>query len=165
MGQSAETFSRNGFTPFDEWTEVGAPGRRRRWYDDKDGTLAVLIASASDVDDLIPTLVAFQIEWNKLHAALTTAGADVIETSTPLTLASVCGGLEDDWLQLHEAWGARFSARLTEDRRAHGCRFEGADVGGTQVGYARVTRRWWQQVTGVNAQRRPFGSAGIFCEQ
>ena len=62
MGQSAEVFAQRGFRPFSEWTEVSAPGRRRRWYDDGDGTLAVLIASASDVDDLIPTMVALQIE-------------------------------------------------------------------------------------------------------
>jgi hypothetical protein len=30
--------------------------------------MAVLLASASDLDDLIPTLVAYQIEWNKLRA-------------------------------------------------------------------------------------------------
>ena len=38
------------------------------------GTLAVLLASASDVDDLIPTLVAFQIEWNKLRVRQRAAG-------------------------------------------------------------------------------------------
>jgi hypothetical protein len=70
MGQSAEVFAQRGFQPFAEWTEVSAPGRRRRWYDDGDGTLAVLIASASDVDDLVPTMVALQIELNKLRVAL-----------------------------------------------------------------------------------------------
>ena len=49
-------------------TEVEAPARRRRWYEGTDGTLAVLLAGASDVDDLVPTLVAYQIEWNKLPA-------------------------------------------------------------------------------------------------
>ena len=74
MGQSAEVFAQRGFRPFSEWTEVSAPGRRRRWYDDGDGTLAVLIASASDVDDLIPTMVALQIELNKLRVALDRLG-------------------------------------------------------------------------------------------
>ena len=50
------------------------PARRRRWYDSGDGTHAMLIASASDVDDLIPTLVAFQIEWNKLRVRQRAAG-------------------------------------------------------------------------------------------
>src|SRR5450631_4527434 len=78
MGQSAEVFAQRGFSPFSEWTEVSAPGRRRRWYDDGDGTLAVLIASASDVDDLVPTMVALQIEVNKLRVALRGAGIERI---------------------------------------------------------------------------------------
>ncbi|MBK9942884.1 MAG: hypothetical protein IPP13_14840 [Kouleothrix sp.] len=37
-------------------------GRRRKMFFDGRDTLAVLVASPSDVDDLIPILVAFQIE-------------------------------------------------------------------------------------------------------
>src|ERR687894_927127 len=70
MGQEAEIFSRHGIGPLDDWTPLEAPARRRRWYDDGKGTMAVLLASASDLDDLIPTLVAYQIEWNKLRASL-----------------------------------------------------------------------------------------------
>src|SRR5919106_6055740 len=66
MGQEAEVFARNGIVIV-EWNEADAPARRRRWYDSGGGVHAVLLASASDVDDLIPTLVAFQIEWNKLN--------------------------------------------------------------------------------------------------
>ena len=67
MGQEAEVFARHGIGPLEDWTPLEAPARRRRWYDDGNGTMAVLLASASDLDDLIPTLVAFQIEWNKLR--------------------------------------------------------------------------------------------------
>ena len=126
MGQSAEVFAQRGFRPFNEWTEVSAPGRRRRWYDDGDGTLAVLIASATDVDDLI----------------------EHVEEATPGELAAACGGLEDDWLQLYEIWAASFGARLAQVAE-HGMALRVRMLGGTQVGYARVTRRWWQQVTGL----------------
>ena len=34
----------------------------------------MLLASASDVDDLVPTLVAFQIEWNKMRVRQRAAG-------------------------------------------------------------------------------------------
>ena len=37
---------------------------------DGTGTLAAYIASRSDIDDLIPILVTYQIEWNKLHLLL-----------------------------------------------------------------------------------------------
>ena len=148
MGQSAEVFAQRGFRPFSEWTEVSAPGRRRRWYDDGDGTLAVLIASASDVDDLIPTMVALQIEANKLRVALHGAGIERIEDATPGEAATACGGREDDWLQLYEIWGAAFGPRLAEIAKK-GMALRVRMLGGTQVGYARVTRRWWQQVTGL----------------
>jgi hypothetical protein len=148
MGQSAEVFSQRGFSPFSEWTEVSAPGRRRRWYDDGDGTLAVLIASASDVDDLVPTMVALQIEVNKLGVALRGTGIELLETATPGELATACGGREDDWLQLWELWRVTFGSRLTQIAE-HGMSLRVRMLGGTQVGYARVTRRWWQQVTGL----------------
>ncbi len=71
MGQSAEVFARHGF-PVKEWQPVGAPGRRRQWFWDGKETLAVYVSSASDVDDLIPTLTGFQIEWNKVFYLLNT---------------------------------------------------------------------------------------------
>jgi hypothetical protein len=145
MGQSAEIFRRRGFGTFEAQKEIGAPGRRRRWYDDGRGTLAVLIASASDVDDLVPTLVAFQIEWNKLHAVLRTTTR---HDGTPGALAELCGGAEGDWAQLQAVWGEAFPSRLDQVRRRR-LSLRLRMLGGTQVGYARVTRRWWQQVTGV----------------
>lgn len=148
MGQSAEVFAQHGHHAITEWAEIGAPGRRRRWYDDGAGTLAVLIASASDVDDLVPTMVAFQIEWNKLHAVLHASSAAARQGLTATDCAAACGGAEDDWLQLEEVWGPDFAGRLAHiaGRRLD---LRVRMLGGTQVGYARTTRRWWQQVTGV----------------
>src|SRR3954451_23007109 len=74
MGQEPGAFARAGVGPLEEWEPVEAPARRRRWYDGGGDTLAVLLASESDVDDLVPTLVAFQIEWNKINQRLRTAG-------------------------------------------------------------------------------------------
>ena len=62
--------------------------------------------------------------------------------------AAALGGSEHDWLQLYEVWGTAFGDRLAViARRRMALRVR--LLGGTQVGYARVTRRWWQQVTGV----------------
>ena len=73
MGQDVEALTANGI-PVDSWQEAEAPARRRRWYDSGSGTLAVLLASTSDVDDLVPTLVAFQIEWNKIRVRMRGSG-------------------------------------------------------------------------------------------
>ena len=67
LAQSEGVFARNGYGNINDWTLVSAPGRRRRWHWNDHDTLAVMVGSASDLDDLIPTIVAWQIEWNKLH--------------------------------------------------------------------------------------------------
>src|SRR5438270_13767284 len=76
LGQSARGFRNALGADVYGWERVKAPARRRSWYYDGSSTLAVLLASPSDIDDLLPTLVGFQIEWNKLHRALRNAGLD-----------------------------------------------------------------------------------------
>ena len=49
---------------------VTTQARRRQLLFDGKGTLAAFVSSISDIDDLIPSLTAFQIEWNKMHACL-----------------------------------------------------------------------------------------------
>jgi len=71
-----------------------------------------------------------------------------IGQASPAVVAAACGGLEDDWLQLYEIWSTAFGARLVQISE-HGMALRVRMLGGTQVGYARVTRRWWQQVTGL----------------
>lgn len=74
MGQMEEVFQREGY-PVTKWKTVRARARRRKYYfDAEQGRLAALIASVSDIDDLIPCLVGFQIEWNKLHQKLNSTG-------------------------------------------------------------------------------------------
>src|ERR687894_1026985 len=144
MGQEAEVFARNGIV-IHEWNEADAPARRRRWYDGGEGMHAVLLASASDVDDLIPTLVAFQIEWNKLRVRQRAAGWPPEHEPTPEECSQALGGSVDDWSRLREAWGDRFDERLRliAERRLN---LRVRMLGGTQVGYARMTRRWWTPV-------------------
>src|SRR3954454_24895781 len=102
MGQETEQFARAGVGRIEDWEAVEAPARRRRWFDSGTGTLAVLLASTSDLDDAIPTLVAYQLEWNKLHALL--RSADLPEDPEPLDVADTIGGSEEDWTRVREAW-------------------------------------------------------------
>src|SRR4029077_18279667 len=46
------------------------------------------------------------------------------------------------------AWGPAFGTKLAAIAGQH-LSLRVRMLGGTQVGYARVTRRWWQQVTGM----------------
>jgi hypothetical protein len=152
MGQEAEEFARKGIGPLHDWTPLEAPARRRRWYDDGQGTMAVLLASASDLDDLIPTLVAYQIEWNKLRLRLRASDwPPEDEPLDPAECAAVLGGVEDDWAQLAETWGDGFGLRL-QDIAARRLNLRIRMLGGSSVGYARMTRHWWAPVRGTLAE-------------
>jgi hypothetical protein len=138
MGQSPQGFKAVFGTDILSWQAVKAPARRRRWYHSGD-TLAVLIASPSDIDDLVPTLVAYQIEWNKLHRLL----EDVPLNDTDARSAAGAG--EEDWRRLHEAWGDEFESTLASIKRDE-CRIVIRLIGGSHLGYARNASRWWQPI-------------------
>jgi len=148
MGQADEALVAAGI-PVDSWEEAEAPARRRRWYDSGAGTLAVLLASASDVDDLVPTLVAYQIEWNKIRVRMRGAGwPDAVRSPDvpPEEWARELGGSGGDWARLRTAWGAAFGERMrrvAQERLSLRVRM----LGGTNTGYARLTRRWWAPVS------------------
>ena len=84
------------------------------------GTMAVLLASTSDLDDLIPTLVAYQIEWNKLHAAAARRGrAGRRRARRRRRAPRRSAAPSEDWMRLREAWGER-SASVPRRGRARG---------------------------------------------
>ena len=65
LGQSYEQFESEGM-PVREWSRVRTRGRRRPLRYDDHNTLAVFVASISDIDDLVPICTAYQLEWNKM---------------------------------------------------------------------------------------------------
>jgi hypothetical protein len=144
MGQSAEALIADGLD-VSSWPKAESPARRRRWYVGPGGTLAVLLASSSDVDDLVPTLVAYQIEWNKMRLRIAGAASELGEQPDPQTCARLLGGSSQDWQRLREAWGPAFDERL-QLIRAHHLSLRIKMLGGTNTGYARMTRRWWAPV-------------------
>jgi Family of unknown function (DUF6909) len=161
MGQDVEALTAFGI-PVESWQEAEAPARRRRWYDSGTGTLAVLLASSSDVDDLVPTLVAYQIERNKIRIRMRAAGWPDTPRSPdvpPEECARELGGSADDWGRLRTAWGPAFGERmrLIGQKRAS---LRVRMLGGTHTGYARLTRRWWTPVSaklaGAGLTERPL---------
>jgi hypothetical protein len=139
MGQSPQGFKAVLGADIMGWQAVKAPARRRRWYHDGKNTLAVLIASTSDIDDLVPTLVAYQIEWNKLHRSL----QDVPLNDEDARQAA--SATPDDWRRLREAWGDAFDTNLAAIKREE-CRIVLRQIGGSHLGYARNASRWWLPV-------------------
>jgi hypothetical protein len=145
LGQEEEQFSAVGLK-LDDWPTKEAPARRRQWHEGPDGQWGVLLSSTSDVDDLIPTLVAYQIEWNKLRRKLNAIGWPRPQgLPGAAECARVLGGSVDDWERLQEAWGTAFARRLGE-MAATNLSLRVRMLGGSQVSYARLTRRWWAPV-------------------
>ena len=158
LGQSRTVFARHGYTDVEAWTSVSAPGRRRRWQWDGRDTLAVMVGSASDLDDLIPTIVGWQIEWNKMHQRIrdTPELAALIEAGSRRPgqpggdeeagrLEEIGAGLEiapTDWARLCSTWGRELWPNLRRlAARKRDLRLQ--MLGGTYLGYTRSAQRWW----------------------
>lgn len=156
LGQIEKSFLDSGY-PVTEWERVYAPGRRRRMHFDGERTLAVFIASRSDIDDLIPMLTAYQIEWNKLTALLQNEIARLFlaqnqERTTPLSeseRAMLSTALEMDPADLERlemALGKTFVPtlrRMAAGRKSIGVR----QIAGSLADYRRATAYWWDDLT------------------
>lgn len=166
MGQTDRVFHDHGFAQVGEWERVTAPARRRRMAFDGKQTLAVYVASGSDIDDLIPILVAYQIEWNKLHdllqsvvaqASLAAFSADS-SLSRTAELARALGMTADDLSRLQDAWGKDTIATLKKIARSPK-RLAVQLLAGTYINYQRATSDWWfnvrQHVEHISLQDRP----------
>ena len=148
MGQADEVFVRHGLRDIGTWQRVDAAARRRRMLFDGQETLAAFVSSVSDIDDLIPCLTAFQIEWNKLHWRLTGTqlGHDLAEgralASTDAAALTAAFGITDEDLgRLRQVW-----ERHWDDRIRAG--------GGAAAGSAAA-------LAGQRVQRLPKGGRGV----
>lgn len=169
LGQVEKSFLDASY-PVTEWERVYAPGRRRRMHFDGVSSLAVFVASRSDIDDLIPILTAYQIEWNKLHGLLQGEVGKLFlaqhrERRTRLTeseLEMLAAALQMDAADLRRlevAWGTRFVSTLhamSHARKTFGVR----QLAGSLADYRRATSRWWDDLAAeladhMNVQDRP----------
>ncbi len=169
LGQAEEVFVQQGFH-VDNWEGVTASARRRKWFYDGKETLAVYVASVSDTDDIVPILVAFQIEWNKMYYLLNAdpTTMQLLETRmdpTSPVFTEISKVLRerlhirsDDWRRLEVIWRDRLWEILHtigQQSKSFALRF----LGGSHVGYVRATRKWWVPVENLlntlDLQNRP----------
>jgi len=146
LGQSPQVFLRHGVGDVEAWQAVSARARRRRCFYNGEDTLACYIASRSDIDDVVPMLTAYQIEWNKMHVLLQEADAALLEDDPePEALAEALQMSVDDLQRLQKVWGDDFlpNLRLARQRKQ---RFFVRLLGGSLSEYRRATHAWWERV-------------------
>ncbi|MBP6849745.1 MAG: hypothetical protein KA201_38655, partial [Kofleriaceae bacterium] len=142
LGQSLEQFSRAGL-PVASWRTVRTRGRRRPLRYDGAGTLAVFVASASDIDDLVPIVTAYQIEWNKLHGRLAAAGPGVAALGDP-ALAAVLTIAPDDVRTLRAGLGDAPAGLAALAARPLDLTMRLLD--GSFREYQRSAAHWWRAI-------------------
>lgn len=155
MGQSHEHFEAAGYQ-VQGWPLIRTRGRRRKLRWDGRENLAVFLTSISDIDDLVPILTCYQIEWNKLHRLLSrsTLGerlrlaqdTDAFE----LSLGDVESALElsaHDAQNLLAALGPSAALGLREIA-TRPLDLSVRMLAGSYSQYQRAAQRWW---TGVDA--------------
>ncbi len=163
MGQMEEVFQRRGYPGVETWPRVRARARRRKMYFNEDRhILAAFIASVSDIDDMVPTMVTYQIEWNKLHDRFVRNApqVDFLQVSESRkdqppppfslqeleTIRAVLELSEEDFERLQGAWpGEEFRGNL--EKAAHHRMDVRINVLGSGLSdYRRATQFWWQQL-------------------
>jgi hypothetical protein len=157
MGQSDEVFNRRGYPDVEKWEPVTAHSRRRKMFFDGEGTLAAFIASVSDIDDLIPMLTTYQIEWNKLHERLEAtptltrleahvSGQQPLSPEEVGEMAEALDVTADDFAKLQAAWGPILWQNLLDvgrQRKDMSIRL----LAGSLTDYRRATDGWWSTIS------------------
>jgi len=151
LGQTKEVFIQRGVGDIETWQSVMAKARRRRSFYDGKETLACYIASRSDIDDLIPMLTAFQIEWNKLSLLLQGEQVkafleDPEEGEEGLAVLAHGIGVElEDLSYLQQVWGDEFWSMMKTISTGKK-RLRVRLLAGSLNDYRRATQIWWDHI-------------------
>jgi hypothetical protein len=156
LGASLDSMAARGVTDVASWVPETAPARRRRHFFDGHDRLAVLVSSPSDLDDVIPALVAYELEWNKLHEQLgrdralrrmieLAAGGGGPQPGDVARLAAALELSESEVDRLAVVWEGRtwqLLASVAEQRKKLAVRM----LGGSWNDYERAVERWLEFV-------------------
>jgi hypothetical protein len=119
LGSTEKVFVDSGFGHVLLWNRVDAHRRRRRAHFDGRNVLAVLVNNITDYDDLIPSLCAYQIEWNAMHRRLQSSplrkalaeGRDRVSTMEA-EIRRLFNVNEKDWELLRRLWADNWDRNL-----------------------------------------------------
>ncbi len=152
LGASLHTMMLRGFADVARWQPQIAPARRRRQFYDGGEQLAVVVSSPSDLDDIVPALVAYELEWNKLHELFQLdaglrdlvehAASDGPESGDEQRVQDALGLSQPEWARLAIVWRGEpwaFLAQTAARRKRLALRM----LGGTWNDYERNVEQWF----------------------
>ena len=136
---------------------MATPGRRRRALYDGNETLATFIASRADIDDVIPMLTAYQIEWNKIHDKLhygpvlkqlqaCSDGDREFDQELRVEIYKALQLSPEDFDRIEAVWREQTADTLLAMAR-HRKRLAVRLISGAYVDYRRAAREWWLNIT------------------
>lgn len=153
FGQRDEIFAAAGLLGVEGWSRVRSCARPRRCHYDGDRILAIFVTSLTDLDDLVPSVCAFQIEWNKLHrllggTALKQALADGKVSASAIgdTVRDALGLSRQDWEMLWNLWGHDWDRKLAAVARAPlALRIDRLPMNEPQ--FEEAAAKWWDELS------------------
>ncbi len=152
LGQSGAVFVEAGIGDVWSWKQVDGKARRRRCFSNPDSkSLACIIASRTDIDDVIPLLTAYQIEWNKLHRLMQHLPGDLNLTEVHknpaawYNLAEALMMSEGDLTRWRSICGKDFVERVREIKESEKY-FQVRLLNGSLIEYNRATNAWWKVI-------------------
>lgn len=153
LGQNAGMFYSQGYRDIESWPIVTAPARRRICRYDGKETLAVFINSKSDIEDIVPLVTAFQIEWNKMHELLQPVDESRIfsaaienDTDAFSALAESLLSSAEDLERLRLVWKEKMAEYLLEIRsRPSELRIKLLDS--AMIQYSRAANLWLDEIS------------------
>ena len=150
-----------------DWRPQTAPARRRRHLYDGGERVAILISSPSDLDDLIPSLVAYEIEWNKIHDIFkrddalrrlvddaARGGADAHDSDR---IRDAFGLTQEELDRLSIVWQGE-PWRLLSDVAARRKKIAVRVLGGAWNDYERAAQHWWDCVALPEYSRKRYAA-------
>ena len=150
LGQNPEVFAEAGFPHLTSWKKVLSPARRRTHYFNlHTHTLADLISSISDVDDVVNLLIAYQIEWNKFHALAKAHYSTLLQFKKAIKTGQIIEDLHfnsQDWSAFSIALGQHPKLRLRHiytNRQDLHLRL----LAGSWVDYTKTIQNWLKNVS------------------
>ena len=165
LAPGTEAFDQAGYIRPTDWPKVGARARRRQAHFDGRETLALVLISISDLDDVITSLCAYQIEWNKIHALLSHSeiGKQLIHGAIDATSASedircTLGVSRQDWDMFIKVWGAGWGEKITAAAKApKDLIVDRLPMG--EIDFEAAAEEWWNKVldhfNDLNLLQRP----------